>query len=151
MLKLDVIGALGADPVTRISNGREFISFNVAHNYRKVTEEGEITKDETVWVSCALNGSGGALLPWLRKGTQVYVSGKPTFKTYKNNGQYFVDVQLSVDTLKLLPAPLTSSQRQSLDVMNKFMGWAETKGFTSFDDIIEDYENNHPTPEQSNG
>ena len=151
MLKLDVIGALGADPVTRTANGREFITFNVAHNYRKVTEEGEITKDETVWVACALNGSGGALLPWLRKGTQVYVSGKPSFKTYKKENQYFVDVQLSVDTLKLLPAPITKQQRDICDVANKFMNWAESKGFTSFDEIIDKYEQDHPSTEQSNG
>lgn len=151
MLKLDVIGALGADPVTRTANGREFITFNVAHNYRKVSEDGEIQKDETVWVACALNGSGGALLPWLRKGTQVYVSGKPTFKTYKKEGQYFVDVQLSVDTLKLLPAPMTKQERTICEVANKFMTWAEGKGFKSFDEIIDKYEQDHPTTGQNNG
>lgn len=77
MLQLTVIGHLGADAEVKNSNGNDFVSFRVAHS-ETFTDSTGTRKERTQWVSCALNGNGGALLPYLKKGTQVCVVGNMT-------------------------------------------------------------------------
>lgn len=77
MLQLSLIGHLGADAELKESNGKKFVSFRVAHTERFRDSQGN-QKERTQWVSCALNGDGGELLKYLRRGTQVFVSGDMT-------------------------------------------------------------------------
>lgn len=140
MITMQVIGALGADAVCRSTNGRESVQINVAHNYRKVGDGGEVLKDETIWVSCFLSGNGGALLPFLRKGAQVYVSGTPHFGTYKKDGNVFVDVTLNIDSIKLLPTPLTSQDKKRLEALDSMIDAAAQRGFNSFAEFVQDYD-----------
>lgn len=140
MITMQVIGALGADAVCRSTNGRDSVQINVAHNYRKVGDGGEVLKDETIWVSCFLSGNGGALLPFLRKGAQVYVSGTPHFGTYKKDGNVFVDVTLNIDSIKLLPTPLTSQDKRRLEALDSMIDAAAQRGFNSFAEFVQDYD-----------
>ena len=70
MLQLEIIGNLGADAQVMTSNGKPFVSFNVAHTERWQGEDG-VKHEQTQWVSGALNGDGGNLLQYLKKGTTV--------------------------------------------------------------------------------
>lgn len=81
MLTTIVIGNLGANAEFHSENGNEFVSFKVAHTDRYKDSNGQ-DMDETVWVSCVLNGRADKLLQYLTKGTKVCVVGDASVRTY---------------------------------------------------------------------
>lgn len=103
MLKLEIIGNLGADAQVQNHNGNQFVSFRVAHTDKWTdVKTGEIHYN-TQWVSCALNGNGGNLLKWLKKGAKVYLRGIPNFVIFSSpkSHQMEVGVNLSVREVEL--------------------------------------------------
>ena len=66
MLTAEILGRLGADAEVKTSNGNQFVSFNIAHTESYQKEDG--TKIEnTIWISCAMNGNGGSFIRHLKK------------------------------------------------------------------------------------
>ena len=84
MIKLEIIGNLGADAEIKQYNGNKFVSFRVAHTDKWVDQQTGVISTQTTWVSCSLNGDGGALTSYLKRGTKVYVRGTPSFVTYSS-------------------------------------------------------------------
>jgi len=80
MLALTIIGNLGGDAVIKDFNGQKFISFNVAHSERFTDQTGQKV-EKTTWISCTKKGES-AVLPYLKKGTTVYVRGDLSIKQY---------------------------------------------------------------------
>lgn len=74
MLKLTVIGNLGSDAELRKESGQPFVSMSIAHTEKRKDAQG-IEHESTQWISATLNGDGGNLLPYLKKGTRVYAYG----------------------------------------------------------------------------
>lgn len=88
MIQLQFIGNLGADVQLRmLANGKELMTFNVAVS----------TKTGTLWVSVATNKIEG-VLQYLTKGRQVYIQGRPEFKTYNGN----IDISVYADHIELV-------------------------------------------------
>lgn len=84
MFIVEVIGNLGADAERKSYNGRPFVTFRVAHSNRWTNKNtGEIS-EETIWVSCILNGEAGNLFPYLKKGTKVFVRGMATLSVFSS-------------------------------------------------------------------
>lgn len=81
---MEIIGNLGADAEVKIYNGNKFVSFRVAHTDKWVDQQTGVISTQTTWVSCSLNGDGGALTPYLKKGTKVFVRGTPNFVTFSS-------------------------------------------------------------------
>lgn len=81
MLQFQVIGNLGADAEVHNENGTQFVTFKVAHTDRFRDSQGKDVED-TVWVSCVLNGSADKLRPYLLRGQRVYVSGDGSVRTF---------------------------------------------------------------------
>lgn len=103
MLKLQVIGNLGAGAEVKDFNGRKAVCFNVAHTERWSDESG--TKhEETVWVSCILNGDGGNLLQYLKAGTKVFVIGSASTRVYSSpkEKRMVAGLNLRVDHIELI-------------------------------------------------
>lgn len=67
MMRLEVIGNLGADAEIKEVNGRKFVSFRIAHTDKWVDSQTQQAQVTTQWVSCAINGDGGKLVPYLKK------------------------------------------------------------------------------------
>lgn len=86
MFQFTVIGNLGGNAELHRENGNEFITFRVGHNERRTNSDGS-TVDNTVWVSCILNGNGGNLLQYLVKGQRVCVIGDGSLRTYHSEKQ----------------------------------------------------------------
>lgn len=84
MIKMEIIGNLGADAEVKVYNGNKFVSFRVAHTDKWVDQQTGVISTQTTWVSCSLNGDGGALTPYLKKGTKVFLRGTPNFVTYSS-------------------------------------------------------------------
>ena len=102
MFKIDVIGNLGADAETRISNGSTYVAFRVAHTVKSVDmQTGEVVR-EAVWVSCSKAGECTNLMPFLRKGTKVFVRGNAQLKVYTgHDGKQHAGINLFVHELEL--------------------------------------------------
>ena len=102
MFKIDVIGNLGADAETRVSNGDTYVTFRVAHTIKSVDmQTGEVVR-EAVWVSCSKAGECANLMPYLHKGTKVYVRGNAQLKVYTgHDGKPHAGINLFVHELEL--------------------------------------------------
>lgn len=102
MIKLQVIGNLGADCIQKEVNGKNVINFNVAHSERFRDSAGNI-KDRTIWVNCAYWTDRTAVAQYLKKGKTVYVEGTPEAEAYTNReGQAAATLRLRVFNLQLL-------------------------------------------------
>ena len=83
MLQFQVIGNLGSDAEVKELNGNKAVCFNVAHTERWNQDDGT-KRESTTWISCILNGDGGKLLPYLKRGTQVFVEGSGSTRCYSS-------------------------------------------------------------------
>ena len=102
MFKIEVIGNLGADAETRVSNGSTYVAFRVAHTVKSVDmQTGEVVR-VAVWVSCSKAGECTNLMPYLRKGAKVYVRGNAQLKVYTgHDGKQHAGINLFVHELEL--------------------------------------------------
>jgi single-strand DNA-binding protein len=102
MIKLTVIGNLGRDAIVRDVNGKSVISFSVAHT-EKFKDVNGVQKEKTTWVECNYWSERTNLVPYIKKGNQVYVEGQPTIDVYDNKeGQKIASIKLRVTQIQLL-------------------------------------------------
>lgn len=94
MLILNLIGNLGKDAETKNINGKEYLSFSVASTEKKGEQE------VTTWIS-VLAGNNPNLLPYLKKGQQVFVSGKMNASIYQSQNNIGMDISVFASTLQL--------------------------------------------------
>lgn len=100
MLKLEVIGNLGADAERVQENQRIFVKFRVAHTEKFTSSDGQITSS-TVWVSCFWTNSGGNLLQYLKKGTKVFVRGYMSVNIFDSAVKHCKDVGITVNVCEI--------------------------------------------------
>lgn len=101
MIRLEIIGNLGADVEKRVQNGSTFFTFRVAHSEKKVSQStGEVTT-ETTWVSCSCNYISDKLLEFLKKGTKVFVRGYVSFKMFKYDHEQRIGINLFATEIEL--------------------------------------------------
>ena len=102
MIKMQVIGNLGKDCVVNTVNGKNVINFTVAHT-EKYTDRQGVNQERTTWIDCAYWTDRTAVAPYLQKGQQVYVEGRPEVKSYtKNDGTAGASLSLQVREVQLL-------------------------------------------------
>lgn len=112
MIKLQIIGNLGADAVVKEINGKHVINFNVAHTEKYKDAQGN-QKESTTWVECARWTDSTAIAPWLTKGMKVYAEGRPTADAYTDKSNTArATLRMTVDKIELLgsnTAPATAA------------------------------------------
>lgn len=103
MLQLNLIGNLGADAQVKDLNGRKAVCFNVAHTDRWIDDNGQ-KHEATSWVSCIWNGDGGKTLPYLKRGTTVFVGGPCSTRVYSSPKTHRMEagLNLRVDHIELI-------------------------------------------------
>ena len=103
MQKLSVIGNLGNDAELRArEDGSKFVTFKVADT-SKWTDLKGVVHESTQWISCVLNGDGGKLLQYLKRGVKVYVDGRPSYRVYSSEKERAVKcgVDIAVSSVEL--------------------------------------------------
>lgn len=101
MIKMTVIGNIGADAVQRETNGRKYTTFNVAVSSKYKNQDGTET-ERTTWISCARDGQT-PIDQWLKRGRQVYVEGTPSVSMFTDNqGHPNCNLKLAVHRIELL-------------------------------------------------
>ena len=84
MIRISVIGRLGQDAVVNEVNGKTVINFSMAYSEKFKNQQGQDV-DKTTWVSCAYWTDKLNVVNYLKKGTLIYMEGKPEAKTYLND------------------------------------------------------------------
>lgn len=112
MLKIDVIGFLGADVEIKDVNGKKFANARVAHT-RKWKDANAVVHEATQWVDLSLSAEA-KVLPFLKKGTQVYARGSGEFRAYSSavDKCYKAGVTIYCDDIVLLTSPKEEKQSQ---------------------------------------
>lgn len=101
MIKMTVIGNIGADAVQRETNGRKYTTFNVAVSSKYKNQDGTET-ERTTWISCARDGQS-PIDQWLKRGRQVYLEGTPSVSMFTDNqGHPNCNLKLAVHRIELL-------------------------------------------------
>ncbi len=102
MIKLQIVGNLGADCIQKEVNGKTVINFNVAHTEKFKDSQG-ILKEKTVWVNCAYWTDRTAIAPYLKKGQMVYAEGSPEAEGYMNkDNQAAATLRMRIQNVQLL-------------------------------------------------
>lgn len=117
MQRLSVIGNLGSDAELRARDDKsQFVTFKVADSNRWTDLKG-VVHESTQWISCVLNGDGGKLLPFLKRGVKVYVEGRPSYRVYSSQKERAVKagVDIAVTTVELCGGSSDDVPRQLVD------------------------------------
>lgn len=102
MIKLQIVGNLGKDCITKEVNGKNVINFSVAHTERYKDAQGN-PKERTTWVECAYWTDKTAVAQYLKKGKTVYAEGSPEADAYMNkDNQAAATLRMRVQNLQLL-------------------------------------------------
>jgi single-strand DNA-binding protein len=102
MIKLQIVGNLGADCIQKEVNGKNVINFNVAHSEKYKDAQGNLV-EKTTWVNCAYWTDKVAIVPYLLKGKTVYAEGAPEADAYTNkDGAAAATLRMRVSNIQLL-------------------------------------------------
>jgi single-strand DNA-binding protein len=102
MIKLQIIGNLGADCIQKEVNGKNVINFNVAHSEKYKDGNGNLV-EKTTWVNCAYWSDKTTIAQYLLKGQMVYAEGTPEAEGYTNkDGNVAATMRLRVMNIQLL-------------------------------------------------
>jgi len=94
MIQVQILGNLGRDAEVKTINDKQYLSFSVASTEKRNNEE------SVTWVS-VLYPYQEALVPYLKKGQQVFVSGRMKAGIYQNNNNIGMDISVFASTLQL--------------------------------------------------
>lgn len=94
MLIAQIIGNLGRDAEVKRIGEKDYISFSVASTEKQGDQE------NTTWVS-VLASNNPNLLPFLKKGQQVFVSGRMKAGIYQSQQNFGIDISVFAQTLQL--------------------------------------------------
>lgn len=111
MVAIEIIGNIGADVRKVDNNGASFFAFNVCDN-RKVNGN-EVSQ----WYGCALNKVSDKMLPYLKKGQQVFVRGIPCYRIFDSAKHHckMVAVDVIVNEVQLVGAAPKEDEPQELE------------------------------------
>lgn len=115
MLQAIVIGNVGADAQVQNKDGREFVTFRVAHN-DQWTDQSGTQHSNTIWVDCIMNGHPN-VTQFIKAGTQVVCQGNLTLRVYSSAKDRCMKAgaQINVTNVQLLGGSVDEVPRRLYD------------------------------------
>lgn len=99
MLQATVIGNVGADAQFQSKDGRDFVTFRVAHN-DTWTDQAGVQHTNVVWVDCIMNGKP-KVAEYIKAGTQVVVVGNVTLRVYSSAKDKCMKAGMTINTMSV--------------------------------------------------
>lgn len=127
MLQTTCIGHLGSNAEVKRENGKKFTVFRIA-NTDKWTDAAGQTHENTTWVDCIINDEP-KVLPYLKKGQQVFVTGSCSLRVYSSAKDKCMKAGLTINVRQVellggksddVPSRLYSEDGTQEVVVNKF-------------------------------
>lgn len=117
MLKLQIIGNLGSDAEVVREQGSQFVKLSIAHTEKRKSDDGH-EREITTWVSATINGDGGNLLPYLKKGTRVYAYGDLALRVFHSEKErrMMAGINLFIRNIELLGGSSDDVPRDLYDI-----------------------------------
>jgi single-strand DNA-binding protein len=137
------IGRLGSDPETRfMPNGKAVTSFSIAVGSQWKSKDGE-KQESTEWVNItAFDKLGEICGEWLKKGSQVFISGKMKTDKFEKDGVTKYSTKIIADYMQMLGGKREESGEAAPSSSNAAPSSAKTNNgrapsnFNNFDDDI---------------
>jgi len=128
MQRLEIIGHIGQDAEVKDFGENQVINFSVAVSESYTNRQGEKVTN-TTWYECAKWGNNTTVAQYLKKGQQVYVSGKPQARAWqKDDGTLVASQGINVLNLQLLgskndnqPQQQNNSEKPQSAMQNSFV------------------------------
>lgn len=95
MLKVELIGNLGADAEIKSANGAQFVTMRVAHSSKYKKENGDEV-ETTAWIDVTLNNVESGVVPFLKAGVKVFVRGNASLRVYSSKKDRCMKAGLTV-------------------------------------------------------
>lgn len=95
MLKVELIGNLGADAEVKNSQGYQFVTMRIAHTDKWKSQDGQ-THENTIWVDATMNDTESKVIPYLRQGVKVFVRGNASLRVYSSPKDKCMKAGLSI-------------------------------------------------------
>lgn len=99
MLQATVIGNVGADAQLQSKDGRDFVTFRVAHN-ETWTDQADVQHTNVVWVDCILNGKP-KVAEYIKAGIQVLVMGNVTLRVYSSAKDHCMKAGMAISAINV--------------------------------------------------
>jgi single-strand DNA-binding protein len=100
--RFQVVGNLTRDAVVNQSGEKKVINFSIGVN-EKYKDASGVEVNKADFHDCSYWSESVAIAPYLKKGGQVYVEGKPYAKKFVNDdGKEFLSVGIRVTNIQLL-------------------------------------------------
>ena len=142
MLKVELIGNLGADCEIKESNGSKFVTMRVAHTNKYKKEDGSEV-EQTTWVDVTMNNSDSKVIPFLKAGVKVFVRGNASLRVYSSQKDRCMKAGLTINAVEvelcggmseLVPKQLVVPETGALvDVKNYYQADIDTSKFKKDD------------------
>lgn len=100
MIKIEVIGNIGADAEIKDNQGSKFVTFRVANTDRWRDSNG-VEHSQTDWVDCVMNNAESKLVPYLKQGVKVFVRGNARLRVYSSKKERMMKAGLSINVLEI--------------------------------------------------
>lgn len=113
MQRIEIIGNLGKDAEVRTVGQSVVVAFNVAVTEKVKSKDGNVS-DVTSWYSCNYWPKEDRVSQYLKKGSQVYVAGRPSVRTYTaKDGSQGAAMEVRVSELILVGGKPEGQNAQS--------------------------------------
>lgn len=113
MQRIELIGYLGQDAEVKDFNNTQVINFSVAVSESYTNKQGEKITN-TNWYECSKWGNNTTVAQYLKKGQQVFVSGKPQARAWqKDDGTLVSNLGVNVFAIQLLGSKESQPQNTS--------------------------------------
>lgn len=100
MLKIELIGNLGADAEIKEANGSKFVTMRIANTEKYKGDDG-VEKSITTWVDVTYNNVESKVIPFLKAGTKVFVRGNAKLRVYSSAKDRCMKAGLTVVTSEI--------------------------------------------------
>lgn len=100
MFQAQVIGNLGADAEVVESNGSRFITLSIADT-RKFKKQDGTEVSQTTWLDAIISNVDHPVLPYLKQGVKVCVTGNVTLRVYSSKKDRMMKAGATIHVLSI--------------------------------------------------